>query len=273
MSFDPAAYFARIGYTGPRAASLEVLSDLHRLHPAAIAFENLTTLLGLTPSLDIDAIAEKMLRAGRGGYCFEHNTLFAAVLRALGFEVRALAARVLWGRPEGPPSARTHMLLEVEAGGLTHLADVGFGGLTLTAPLALSPGLPQPTPHERFRLRDGGGGFVLEAEIERAWRPLYWFDRHVHLDVDFDVLNHYVATHASSSFPRRLYAARALPDRRLALLDNRLTVHGRGAASQSRSLNSVAALRIALAEEFGIALPDDEGLDGVLSRAAAGRGS
>ncbi len=268
MSVDLERYFARVGYTGPRAATLDVLRELHRLHPAAIPFENLTTLLGHTPSLEIDALGEKILRRGRGGYCFEHNTLFAAVLRELGFNVRSFAARVLWNRPEGPPAARTHMLLEVEAAGGVYLADVGFGGLTLTAPLALSSGLAQPTPHERFRLREVQDGFVLEAEIGEAWRPLYWFDRHDHLGIDFEVLNHYVATHSGSPFPTRLYAARALPDRRLALLDNRFTVHGPTGA-ESRKLDRAPALRGVLAEEFGIVLPGDEALDVVLARVAA----
>ncbi|HEU4619496.1 MAG TPA: arylamine N-acetyltransferase [Gammaproteobacteria bacterium] len=292
MTLDLDAYFERVGYAGPREARLDVLRALHRLHPAAIPFENLTTLLGETPALDVASLERKLVSARRGGYCFEQNRLFAAALEALGFDLTALAARVLWGRPAGTVGARTHMLLAVRLDGRTHVADVGFGGLTLTAPLLLEPGLEQATPHERFRALPQGGGFVLEADLSETadggaagvsgdggvsgdaggepgarWRPLYWFDLTPHLEIDFTVLNHYVATHASSPFPRTLMAARALPDRRLALQDNRFTVRPLHGEIEQRVLESGADVRRVLAEDFGIALPS--GVERVLERAAA----
>src|SRR5690606_41012673 len=93
---DLAAYAERVGYAGALEPSLETLRALHRLHPLAIPFENLTTLLGDSPRLDVPALERKLVLSGRGGYCFEHNRLFGAVLESLGFEVTGLAARVLW---------------------------------------------------------------------------------------------------------------------------------------------------------------------------------
>jgi len=150
-SFDIERYFARIGYVGPRAATLDVLRELHRLHPRAIPFENLDPLTGRHVSLELDDIVAKLVDAQRGGYCFEHNTLFAHALMALGFRVTPLAARVLYGRPAGAISARTHMLLRVDVGGGAWLADVGFGGLTPPSPLAMMLDLEQATTHEPMR--------------------------------------------------------------------------------------------------------------------------
>jgi N-hydroxyarylamine O-acetyltransferase len=266
---DIDAYFLRIGYTGPCEANLEVLRALHRLHPASIPFENLSTLMGRTPALDIASLEDKMLRAGRGGYCFEQNKLFAAVLETLGFELTPLAARVLWGRDGGTLGPRSHRLAVVRLEGSLYIADVGFGGMVLTAPLRLDTGAPQPTPHELFRIVTRDQGFVLEAEVAREWRQLYFFEMCPQLDIDFEVLNHFVATHPSSFFSKRLLAARALPDRRLGLTDTRLSIHHRDGQTETRELVGAEALRVSLTEDFGIMLPEDGELDAVLRRIAA----
>ena len=92
MPLDLDAYLARIGYHGPRHASREVLVALHEAHQASIPFENLDILLGREISLELDALQRKLVSGRRGGYCFEQNTLFRAVLEALGFRVTSLAA-------------------------------------------------------------------------------------------------------------------------------------------------------------------------------------
>lgn len=266
---DLAAYAERVGFGGALEPGINTLRSLHRLHPAAIPFENVTTLLGDSPPLDVPSLERKLVLSGRGGYCFEHNRLFGAVLESLGFEVAGLAARVLWEREPGALMPRTHMLLAVSAGGERYLADVGFGGLTLTAPLRLAADVEQETPHECFRLRRQDSGFVLEARLRTEWRPLYWFDETRHVDVDFEVLNHFVATYPGSPFRSMLYCARALPDRRLALRNARFTVRVPGGDADTRTLRSVRALRNVLDDDFGIALPDDVLLDRVLERLVA----
>ncbi len=106
---DLDAYFARIGYAGPRIATRATLDRIHALHAAAIPFENLDPLLGRPVPLELDALQRKLVRSRRGGYCFEQNTLFKAVLEELGFSVTSLAARVLWMTPPGgAPNARAH---------------------------------------------------------------------------------------------------------------------------------------------------------------------
>src|ERR1700761_9581588 len=138
-------YFARIGYEGPRAATLEVLQALHRLHPRAIPFENLNPLTRRPVQLDLESVERKLVTEHRGGYCFEQNALFANVLMQLGFEITPLLARVLWGRESAAIPPRTHMVLRVDIDNEAWIADVGFGSVTLIAPLRLSAGAAQST--------------------------------------------------------------------------------------------------------------------------------
>ena len=135
---DLDAYLGRIGERPPLAPALEGLAALHRAHCAAVPFENLDILLGRPIDLDLPALEAKLVRARRGGYCFEQNTLFKAALEALGFPVIALAARVRAGTTGVRP--RTHMLLRVDLAEGTFLADVGFGGDGLLHPIPLAEG-------------------------------------------------------------------------------------------------------------------------------------
>src|SRR5689334_22752965 len=98
--FDLDSYLKRIGYLGPRTATLDTLRALQARHPLAIPFENLNTLAGRPVPLDIESLERKLVQGRRGGYCFEQNLLFKHALGALGFSATALAARVVWERPE-----------------------------------------------------------------------------------------------------------------------------------------------------------------------------
>ena len=138
-------YFARIGYEGPRAATLEVLQALHRLHPRAIPFENLNPLTRRPVRLDLETVERKLVTEHRGGYCFEQNALFADVLTQLGFTVTPLLGRVLWGRESDASTAAHAHGVAPRHGNEAWIADVGFGSVTLTAPLRLTAGLAQPT--------------------------------------------------------------------------------------------------------------------------------
>ncbi|MGZ3275814.1 MAG: arylamine N-acetyltransferase family protein [Caulobacteraceae bacterium] len=256
---DLPAYFDRIGYGGSPEPTLEVLREVHRLHVAAIPFENLSPLLGDEVPLDLQALQAKLVRGGRGGYCFEHNTLLWAALQAMGFDARGLAARVRWGMPEdAPPRPRSHMALLVSLPEGPFVADVGFGGMTMSAPLALQAGAVQQTPHEPFRLtRAGEDAYDLQAEVGDGWRTLYRFDLAPQLPVDYEPLNWSAATHPASPFPSHLMAARAEPHRRLALFDARFTVRERDRPPVERTLGSLGELGAVLSQDFGVTLPPD----------------
>ena len=103
---DLDAYFARIGYRGARAPTLEALTRIHALHVEAIPFENLSPFLGEPVPLDLESLQRKLVAGGRGGWCFEHNLLFSYMLLAMGYGVRRLAARVRWSVPPGTVMSR-----------------------------------------------------------------------------------------------------------------------------------------------------------------------
>jgi N-hydroxyarylamine O-acetyltransferase len=254
--FDLDAYFARIGHTGRSDASLETLETLHRLHPQAIPFENVDPFLGRQVLLDLASLQKKVIADRRGGYCFEHNLILMHALKALGFEVSGLAARVLWGQPEDAVTTRSHMLLRVELGGRTHIADVGFGGMTLTAPLLLEPGLEQRTPHETYRIVETGDHFRLQASVGGDWRTLYRFDMQPQHEIDYSVANYFLSTHPTSHFLSTIVAARALPDRRYALRGNRLSIHHLGGRTEQKEMATAVELAETLEHLLEIIIPD-----------------
>lgn len=265
------AYFERIGFAGSIAPTLQTLEMLHMLHPAAISFENLDPLLGIPVRLELSNLQQKLLFERRGGYCVEQNLLFKAVLETLGFSVRGLGARVLWGHPEATDGPLTHMVLAVDIGGATYIADVGFGGLTLTAPLRLRRDVEQQTAHEMFRLVGGEPDWRLEARIgiepDAAWRVLYAFELTEMSLEDYKAMNE--VTSSSPRFRDNLLAARSERGRRFALSNAVLNTHVTGAESDRQILTSVTEIRDVLAGIFGIALPQTERLDPALERILA----
>jgi N-hydroxyarylamine O-acetyltransferase len=214
----------------------------------------------------LDSLSSKLVAGGRGGYCFEQNMLFGHVLRELGFDVANLAARVIWDRGDDGDRARTHMLLFVQLAEGPYLCDVGFGGLTMTAPVRLEPGVEQPTPHERLRVQRDGRELLLQARLSGDWKSLYRFDLQEQRAADIEVLNFYVSQYPESPFRSTLMAARAAEDRRYGLRNGRLTVRFKEGRSEERALGSVAELKSVLAEPFGIRLPDDGTVDAALER-------
>ena len=262
---DLDSYLKRIGYSGPRTATLETLRALQLKHPFAIPFENLDTLLGKPVKLDVRSLEDKLVHGRRGGYCFEQNLLFKHVLASLGFDATALAARVVWERP-AETRARTHMVLLVVVDGRRYICDVGFGGLTATAPLELTPDVEQPTPHETFRVVAISSEFAVEARVRGEWKRLYRFDLQEQLQVDIELLNHYVMTHAESPMRSRLLAARAAADRRFGLGSGILSVHHLHGASEQRRIGNVDELKQVLESTFGIEVPAGRDVDAALAR-------
>jgi N-hydroxyarylamine O-acetyltransferase len=245
------AYFDRIGYRATPGVDLDTLGEIHRLHPCAIAFENLSTLLGEPVPLDIDSLEDKLVRRGRGGYCFEQNLLLLHVLEALGFECTPLLARVHWNREGAPPGPRTHMALVTHLDDRAYLCDVGFGGVTQTAPLELVPDCEQDTPHGLYRLVERQHELELQIRLDN-WRPVYRFDLQPQLPVDYEPSNHYVATYPGSIFRRLLMVARADLHGRSALSGNVFTRYERGVRIGQRAIESGRELRQLLEREFGI---------------------
>jgi N-hydroxyarylamine O-acetyltransferase len=266
---DIDAYCARIGFRGARAPTLETLRAIHALHPQAIPFENLNPLLRRPVRLDAASLEEKLVRGGRGGYCFEHNLLLRYALEAMRFRVTGLAARVLWNAPPGTVTSRTHMLLQVDVAGTPYLADVGFGGLTLTAPLRFVADVEQETPHELARIVSAGTEFHMQARLGTDWHSLYRFDRQEQHPIDYELANWYTSTHPQSFFANGLMVARSDHDRRYTLRNTDFSVYHAGGRHERRVLATIAELKDALTGPFRLTLPEGLELDAALERLVA----
>lgn len=250
MNLD--AYLDRIGHAGPRTPTLETLRAIALAHATTIPFENLSVLVDGPPALELDALEEKLVERGRGGYCYEQNGLLAAALGALGFRVRELSARVRYGVPPDVLTPRSHRLMSVETPDGTAFADAGFGGLTLTAPVMLRWQEEQETPHERVRLVRADDDFLLQALVGGAWADVYRFDLAVHLQPDFVQQNWHTATRPDALFANNLVVAMPMPEGRYALFNRTLTWRPLAGAKVRSELRSKAELREALSELFSI---------------------
>lgn len=259
-------YLLRIAMDAPVRRDAATLQRLHQLHPLAIPFENLDSWLGRQVSLEPAAVFAKLVDGRRGGYCFEQNLLFREALENLGFAVQGLAARVVWNLPAGVTLPRTHMLLLVTVDDTRFIADVGFGGLTLTAPLVLDDTSVQTTPHENFRITHDGIHYVLQAEVAGTWQALYRFGLDEQTPADYAMASYYVGTHAQSRFVQQLIAGRPGAAMRHALLDNRYSRHYVGKASEQHHLGGASELRAVLQQDLGLELDALPELDEKLAR-------
>ena len=212
-SLDP--YFERIGLHGT-----PTLAALHRAHVVTIPFENLDPHRGVPVSLELEALERKLIAQRRGGYCFEHNLLLAAVLRALGAEVEPMLARVRVGRAPGVPRPRTHLVLRVRAGGQVWLADVGFGSGTLLEPIPFGPGEVHEQSGWRVRLVQDGAEHVLQTATDSGWSDLYGFVPEPVPAVDIETSNWFTSTYPRSLFVTGLIVARHAADGSMAVLSD-----------------------------------------------------
>jgi len=196
VAFELDAYLGRIGVGGEPA-----LRELHRAHVCSIPFENLDPHRGVPVALDLESLQRKLVRGGRGGYCFEHNLLLKGALQELGMDVEPLLARVRWGAPAGIVRPRTHLVLKVAVAGELWQADVGFGAGTLLEPIPFGPGGPYDQSGWRFRvIEEDGGALVLQTESAGEWRDVYAVDPKPVPQVDIELSNWFTATHPSSAF-------------------------------------------------------------------------
>jgi N-hydroxyarylamine O-acetyltransferase len=192
-------YLHRIGDRGRLDANLETLRRLHAAHRETFLFENLSIQAGGGVSVTLGDIERKFIDEGRGGYCFEHNTLFGAALRECGFETSTLLGRVRRGPPQS--WARTHMVLRVNG---VWLADVGFGAIGLIEPIPLADGSTSRQRGLAYTLRRDAGMWILSMRDSNGEQDLYEFSDDPQTQGDVEVANHYTSTHPDSIFRRSL---------------------------------------------------------------------
>lgn len=248
---DLAAYLARIGYSGPTDPTAANLRALHRAHLFAVPFENLDISLGRKIVVQQDAILKKIVGLRRGGFCYELNGAFAALLQQLGFQVTLLSARVARADGgEGPEFDHLTLRLDLDE---PWLADVGFGDSFLE-PQRLTAGREQLDPAGMFRLVQDGNRWQLQrAGQDSSWKPQYSFSLQPRQFEDFAGMCHYHQTSPQSSFTQNRICSRATPDGRITLSGMKLIVTRNG-QREDRMLNSEAERLSVLREQFGITL-------------------
>lgn len=245
------AYLARLRYHGAREPTAATLRALHEAHLLAVPFENLDIGRGRAIVLDEAQLFEKIVVRRRGGFCYELNGLFAALLRALGFEVTLLSARVFSDGRFGPEFDQ--LVLRVRPrDGSGWLADVGFGDC-FVEPLRLEAGeQARPARARAYRLSCASGTWVLEERRDgAAYEALYSFTGQPRRLADFAPMCHYQQTRPASHFTQRRVCTLATPTGRISLRDQKLIRHDGPGRTESQ-LPDQAAVAAALHDHFGI---------------------
>lgn len=238
-------YFQRIGQDG--AAPLDVLVNAH---VCSIPFENLSVLAGMPVRLDLPSLWDKLVLGGRGGYCFEQNTLIEHVLGQLGYLVEPLAARVRRGASEIRP--HTHKLLRVEWQGEAYLVDVGFGGEGPSYPLPWREGAWELVPGVVHRLAREDDLWVLQCQHDGGeWVDLYATDCRRQYPVDFEMANHFTSTYPSSLFRNSLLVGLHQKGGYKVLFDRKLRLRADG-VTVDQELAGEAQVREVLRAIFGL---------------------
>ncbi len=240
-------YLRRIGYSGPLSPTKQTLRNLHRHHLLAIPFENVDIQLGLVPSLDRDAIFEKIVLRERGGWCFEMNLLFAWALEQIGIRAETIGATVHRSKPV--PGASIDPLALLVHLDEPYLADVGFGNGSLI-----------PTPLVEGTFNDGRFDFKL------TWHGKYWrFYNHRDNGATYDftgepigsatieAANRSLATTSESPFVQTLVCARLSDDGVTTLTNGMLRILSHDRIDEQTAASEAALARI-LRDRFGIAL-------------------
>jgi N-hydroxyarylamine O-acetyltransferase len=241
------AYLARIGAVRPDRPDAEALRGLQLAHLTTVPFENLSIHLGEPIVLDEQALLEKIIDRRRGGFCYELNGAFAALLTALGYRVTLLAARVFGGGRLGPPF--DHLALRVDLAE-PWLVDVGFGAFS-HHPLRLDGREDQADPAGAFRLSESDSGYG-DLDVTLGGRPEYRLALRPYELTDFVPACWWQQTSPRSHFTRSLTCSLLTGSGRVTLSGNRL-IHTEGGERRERLLDDTEVLA-AYRGHFGITL-------------------
>jgi N-hydroxyarylamine O-acetyltransferase len=218
---DIDAYLSRIKYSGPKDPTEETLRKIHRAHVLTVPFENLDIFLGRTIILDNEKLFDKIVRQGRGGFCYELNGSFVALLRALGYEVDMLSARVYLDGKLRPEFDHMVLLVHLEE---RWFADVGFGSLLLE-PLRMDSTASQTQREYLYRIKQYGKGWKLSArKTGDRWKGIYRFSTKPRKLEDFARMCRWHQTSCQSWHTQNRVCTRATPEGRITLWDTKLVI-------------------------------------------------
>ena len=248
---DIAAYLERINYRGSQAPTPETLRALQEAHLLAVPFENLSIHNGQRIILEEEALFDKVITRRRGGFCYELNGLFAALLRALGFEVDMLSARVANAAGEFGPDF-DHMTLMVRLD-QRWLADVGFGDSFLE-PLLIDKREEQVQQDRAFKIVSDSDRIVLwQSENDDEWKAQYSFTLQPFTFRDYGEMCHYHQTSAQSHFTQKRVCTRATPKGRITLSELRLITTENGERNEQILPDEQEYAKV-LRQHFGIVM-------------------
>jgi N-hydroxyarylamine O-acetyltransferase len=248
---DTREYLDRIGYRGPLTPNAEVLRDLQRAHMLTVPFENLDIHIPREIVCDEQRFIYKVVNEHRGGFCYELNGAFAALLRTLGFQVTLLSARVpLADGSDGPEF--DHLVLRVDLEE-PWLADVGFGDSFLE-PLRLQPDVEQPQGERVYRITSAQNTLLYEMKVDGKWKKEYVFTLQPRQLSEFAGMCRYHQTSPESPFTRKRVCSRATADGRITLSNGKL-IETRNGVRHERVLSD-EEWRLKLQEFFGVVLPE-----------------
>ncbi|MEU1113752.1 arylamine N-acetyltransferase [Streptomyces sp. NPDC005866] len=258
------AYLHRLGAARPARPTAEALRDLHLRHLRTVPFENLSIHLGEEIVLEEKRLLDKVTGAGRGGFCYELNGAFAALLTALGFEVSPLAGRV-YGDEGRLGIPYDHLALRVgTVDGGEWLADVGFGAHS-HFPLAFGERGEQADPGGTFRISGAGpdaagvrgetGTGAGDLDVLRDGKPQYRLEVRPRVLGDFTAGAWWHSTSPSSHFTQSLVCSRVTEEGgRITLSGRTLTVTAADGAREVRELLRDEEVLGVYRERFGIEL-------------------
>jgi N-hydroxyarylamine O-acetyltransferase len=244
------AYLERINYHGTTTPSAETLRALQLAHLQTVPFENLSIHAGEPIVLEDEALFTKIVERRRGGFCYECNGLFAALLRALGFDVVMLSAEVA-SKQGGYSQPFDHMTLMVNAA-QRWLVDVGFGDSFLE-PLLLDEGSEQVESDRSYKVVDGDGYLILMRRDQNSWTPQYRFSLRPYEFEDFAEMCRYHQTSPESHFTQKRICSRATESGRITLSEMRL-IETRYGERHERVLANQQEYDGVLKERFGIVM-------------------
>ncbi|MDX3118296.1 arylamine N-acetyltransferase [Streptomyces scabiei] len=247
------------------APTADLLRELHLRHLRAVPFENLSVHLGEEIVLEERRLVEKVVEERRGGFCYELNGAFGALLAALGFEVTLLAARVYGEQGRlGIPYDHLALLVRTADAG-EWLADVGFGAHS-HYPLQWGRRDEQPDPAGVFRIVESGphpegpengadasAGRDLDVVLEGA--PVYRLEARPRVLRDFVAGAWWHSTSPESHFTKSLVCSRLTDDGgRTTLSGRRLKVTTADGVSRESELTDDEEVLQTYRERFGITL-------------------
>lgn len=249
---DLQAYFERINYTGDTAPTLDNLRQIHRAHLMAVPFENLNIHIPRRIILDEDRLFDKIVGENRGGFCFEQNGLFYAVLTQLGYEVYRLEANVLGATGDyGIPMS--HMCLLVVIDGVRYLADVGFGA-SFIEPIEIDNPAIQVQDVGQFKIEfDGDTLYYSCQNIGQEEMSIgYRFYLTPHDLADYESACHYHQTSPKSHFTQKRVCSRWSHRGRITVTDDQFIVTSWQGERAETPITDEAQFHDLLAEHFGI---------------------